>query len=84
LAVAKPDPAAPAARCQECGGKGNHFFADHEPVYVSAATHRWQRPILDLFDRLRTAGPDVKVSLVHGRKRDRLVIVDRDGKVIEP
>ena len=28
---------ASAARYRECGGTGNHFFADHEPVYEPSA-----------------------------------------------
>lgn len=55
-----------------------------KPDAASAATiHPWQRPLLDLFDRLRAAGPGAKLKLVVGRKRSRLIVVDRDGKEIE-
>lgn len=50
---------------------------------VSSAAFKWQRPLVALADKLRAAGPGAKVRLVIGRKRDYLLVVDKDGRPVE-
>lgn len=48
----------------------------------AASVQPWQRPLLALMDRLaKTPGSSLKWHI--GRKREGIVVVDKDGKVIE-